>query len=215
MTRPLDVLFREVLIRYPIARREEKFGLESAFWPLVHEVKSALATISVLAGSKRTRLKVSFGQGGWAEVPNFAIMDSRETERPSAGLYIVYLVRADASGIVLSLNQGSADLFFTLRSGAYSVLKARSAKVREVLPLTLLREAGFDTDPIDLASNAQYPRAYAAGNVIAKTYLAESIPDGERLNSDLATLHAAYQALIPSSRMKLAEVRGSPWRTPV
>jgi hypothetical protein len=130
MSRPLDVLFREVLTRYPVARRDEKFGRESSFWPLIAELKQALEAVPALAASKRAKVKVSFGQGGWAEVPNFALMDTRETERPSAGLYLVYLVRADASGLVLSLNQGSADLLFEAKGRVNHVLAARAAKVR-------------------------------------------------------------------------------------
>ncbi len=207
MARSLDVLFNEVLLRYPLARRQEKFGRESSFWPLIAEVKGALEAVPALTASKRAKVKVSFGQGGWAEVPNFALMDTRETERPSAGLYLVYLVRADASGLVLSLNQGSADLIFEARGRVYDVLAARAAKVRDALKLTVLGDAGFTCDAIDLASCAQYPRAYAAGNIVAKTYAAGGIPSADVLAADLAVLHAAYQSVIPSSRLRLGDLR--------
>ena len=201
--RSLDAIFRDALTRYPVARRDEKFGRESSFWPLIAELKQALEAVPALAASKRAKVKVSFGQGGWAEVPNFALMDTRETERPSAGLYLVYLVRADASGLVLSLNQGSADLIFEAKGRVYDVLAARAAKVREALKLEPLREAGFTGDAIDLASTGQYPRAYAAGSIVAKTYAAGAIPSAEVLAADLAVLHAAYQSVIPSSRLRV------------
>ncbi len=164
--RGLDALFRDVLTRYLVARRNEKFGRESSFWPLIAELKQALEAVPALAASKRSKLKVSFGQGGWAEVPNFALMDTRETERPSAGLYMVYLMRADASGLVLSLNQGSADLIFEAKGLVYDVLAARAAKVREALKLEPLREAGFNGDAIDPASTGQYraPRRRGASS---------------------------------------------------
>ena len=207
--RSLDAIFRDALTRYPVARRDEKFGRESSFWPLIAELKQALEAVPALAASKRAKVKVSFGQGGWAEVPNFALMDTRETERPSAGLYLVYLVRADASGLVLSLNQGSADLIFEAKGRVYDVLAARAAKVREALKLEPLREAGFTGDAIDLASTGQYPRAYAAGSIVAKTYAAGAIPSAEVLAADLAVLHAAYQSVIPSSRLRLGELNRS------
>lgn len=213
MSRPLDELFRDALTRYPVARRDEKFGRESSFWPLIAELKQALEAVPALAASKRAKVKVSFGQGGWAEVPNFALMDTRETERPSAGLYLVYLLRADASGLVLSLNQGSADLIFEAKGRVYDVLGARAAKMREALKLEPLREAGFTGDAIDLASTGQYPRAYAAGSIVAKTYAAGAISSAEVLAADLAVLHAAYQSVIPSSRLRLADV-GRPTLAP-
>jgi hypothetical protein len=207
MARSIDVLFDETLARYPAARRQEKFGRGSSFWPLIAELKQALEAAPALAASKRAKVKVSFGQGGWAEVPNFALMDTRETERPSAGLYMVYLMRADASGLVLSLNQGSADLIFEARGRVYDVLAARAAKVREALKLTVLGDAGFTGDTIELASTAQYPRAYAAGSIVAKTYAAGAMPTAEVLAADLAVLHAAYQSVIPSGRLRLGDVR--------
>ena len=205
MARPLDILFREALARYPVARRDEKFGRESRFWPLIGELKEALEAVPALASSKRAKVKVSFGQGGWADVPNFALMDTRETERPSAGLYMVYLMRADASGLVLSLNQGSADVIFEAKGRVYDVLAARAGKVREALKLESLREAGFTSNAIDLASTGQYPRAYAAGSIVAKTYAADAIPSEDVLMADLAVLHAAYQSVIPSSKLRLGK----------
>ena len=158
------------------------------------------------AASKHAKVKVSFGQGGWAEVPNFALMDARETDRPSAGLYMVYLMRADASGLVLSLNQGSADLIFEAKGRVYGVLAGRAGRVRDALKPDPLREKGFTSDAIDLGSTGQYPRAYAAGSIFAKTYEAGAIPSAEALAADLSVLHAAYQSVIPSSRLRLAEV---------
>ncbi len=207
--RSLDVIFRDALTRYPVARRDEKFGRESSFWPLIAELKQALEAVPALAATKRAKVKVSFGQGGWAEVPNFAMMDKRETERPSAGLYMVYLMRADAKGLVLTLNQGSADLIFEAKGRVYDVLKARATRAQESLDLGPLTAAGFTSEPIDLASTGQYPRAYAAGCIVAKSYAADSIPGAEALQSDLAVLQAAYQSVIPSSRLRLGEVGGA------
>lgn len=215
MSRPLDVLFRDALTRYPVARRDEKFGRESSFWPLIAELKQALEAVPALAASKRAKVKVSFGQGGWAEVPNFALMDVRETERPSAGLYIVYLVKADASALVLSLNQGSADLMFEAKGRTYDLLRGRADRVRAALKLDAVTAAGFGTDTIDLASSGQFPRAYAAGSVIAKPYSATEMPSAAQLVDDLGALWTAYQTVIPSTRLRLADVgRATPAASP-
>lgn len=206
MPRPLDELFLDAVRRYPVARRDEVFGRASSFWPLIAELKAALEAVPVLAATRRAKVKVSFGQGGWAEVPNFALMDKRETERPSAGIYMVYLVSADASGLVLSLNQGSADLIFEAKGRVLQVLQARAERVREHLDLAGLRAAGFTPDEIDLKSKGQYPRAYAAGSIVAKTYAAAAMPGNAELVADLGVLHGAYQSVIPSGRLRLAEV---------
>lgn len=209
MALALDELFTDALRRYPKARREEKFGRDSSFWPAIAELKAALEAVPALAATTRTKIKVSFGQGAWAEVPNFAVLDTKETDRPSAGLYVVYLMRADAGGLVLSLNQGSADLIFEAKGRVYDVLRARAEKVRSALRLEPLRAAGFTDAPIELASNGQYPRAYAAGSIMAKTYATRTMPTADELLADLAVLHAAYQSVIPSSRLRLGEVRAS------
>ena len=210
MARALDELFTDALRRYPKARREEKFGRDSAFWPLIAELRAALEVVPVLAATTRTKVKVSFGQGAWAEVPNFAVLDTKETDRPSAGLYVVYLMRADAGGLVLSLNQGSADLIFEAKGRVYDVLRARAEKVRSALRLEPVLTAGFTDAPIDLASNGQYPRAYAAGSIMAKTYAARTMPTADELLADLAVIHAAYQSVIPSSRLRLNEAGRAP-----
>lgn len=206
MSRPLNELFLDALRRYPVARRDEVFGRTSRFWPLIAELKAALEAVPALAATGRVKVKVSFGQGGWAEVPNFALMDKRETERPGAGIYLVYLVPSDASGIVLSLNQGSADLIFEAKGRVLQVLQARAERVREHLDLDGLRQAGFTSDAIDLKSKGQYPRAYMAGSIVAKTYAADAMPGNAELVADLTVLHSAYQSVIPSGRLRLAEV---------
>ena len=209
--RSFDAVLRDVLARYPSARGGEPFGTSSTFWPLVGELKAALEGVPCLAQSKRTKVKVSFGQGGWAEVPNFAIMDTRETERPSAGIYMVYLMPADAGGLILSLNQGSADLILEARGRVYDVLAARAERVRAALQLQPLSDAGFTAAVPDLRSAGQYPRAYSAGSIVAKTYPAKEIPGAEVLAADLAVLHRAYTSVVPSSRLRLHELsRGGP-----
>lgn len=206
MVRPLDQLFLDALRRYPEARRTEKFGRESSLWPLIAEIKAALESVPVLAATQRAKVKVSFGQGAWAEVPNFALMDSRETQRPGAGLYLVYLVHADATGLTLSLNQGSADLIFEAKGRVYELLRARAERVRRSLAMEPLTAAGFTDAPVDIRSTAQYPRAYAAGSIVAKPYAGEAIPSAEDLVADLAILHRAYQSVIPSARLRLGEI---------
>jgi 5-methylcytosine-specific restriction protein A len=48
----------------------------------------------------------SAGQGQWAQVPWVALFDRLITTSAQQGFYVVYLFRADLSGVYLSLNQG-------------------------------------------------------------------------------------------------------------
>lgn len=215
MSRPLNELLTDTMLRYPVARREDAFGRTSGFWPVVGELKAAFTDVQVLSDPKRTKVVVSFGKGNWAEIPNVAIMDKRETERPSAGIYMVYLIAADGTGLILSLNQGSADLLFEVRGRAFGILKSRAERAREVLALPDLHLAGFTTDDVELKSRGEFSRAYNAGNIVSKTYSIESMPDEKSLIADLEMLHASYQVVIPSSiRLKPAETgrSSSPWR---
>lgn len=202
MKRSLSALLAAVLQQYPDVRRDQKFGRDSLFWPMIAELKGVVESLPVLVDSKRARVKVSFGQGNWAEVPNIAIMDGRETERPSAGLYLVFLLRADASAWVLSLNQGSADLIFEMKHRAHAVLRTRADRLRGALDVGALAAAGFTDTPLELASKGEYPRAYAEGNVVSKAYGADAMPSNEDLLRDLSVLHRAYLSVIPSSRLR-------------
>lgn len=211
MPRPLDQLFLDALRRYPVAQRDEKFGRASSFWPLIAELKAGLEQIPALRADPDAKVKVSFGQGGWAQVPNFALMNRRETERPSAGVYVVYLMRADASGLVLSLNQGSADVIFESKGRVYGKLRGRARQVREHLELDALGAAGFTDETIELKSTSQYPRAYVAGSILAKTYALDAMPAAAELEADVAALWKAYSSVVPSQRLGLGAVRPG-WR---
>ena len=45
---------------------------------------------------------------------------------------------------------------------------------------------------------------------MAKTYAARTMPTADELLADLAVIHAAYQSVIPSSRLRLNEAGRAP-----
>ena len=49
----------------------------------------------------------AYGKGAWATVPWFAILDTKQTDTVSKGVYIVYLFAADGESVFLTLNQGT------------------------------------------------------------------------------------------------------------
>ncbi len=88
-----------------------------------------------------------------------------------------YPCRLDSGDpLVLGEPCGYAVFIESAKGRVYDVLAARAGKVREALKLESLREAGFTSNAIDLVSTGQYPRAYAAGSIVSKTYAAGAIP---------------------------------------
>lgn len=203
MPRLADTL-REVLSTYPSARTTQKFGTSAPFWSTLRDLQTVAKTLPLLTEFPRLRGSVSFGKGGWAHVPMVAYLDEKETTRPAAGVYVVLLVRADCSGVVLSLNQGSADLYFEKKDRALGILRRRAASLRRHLNPTILA-AGFDDCPIELASSGPLAVAYQAGSVVAKSYSAEELHE-ERLLGDLRALFGAYTAVVPTGRLKLDSI---------
>lgn len=51
-------------------------------------------------------IKGSVGNGRWAEIPWISIFNRDITTTATKGYYIVYLFKADMSGVYISLNQG-------------------------------------------------------------------------------------------------------------
>lgn len=192
---------RQVLSTYQSARTDQKFGTSAPFWSTLRDLQTVAKALPVLTEFPRLRSSVSFGKGGWAHVPMVAYLDEKETTRPAAGVYVVLLVRADCSGVVLSLNQGSADLYFEKKDRAIGILRRRAATLRRHISPGLLA-AGFTEDPVELASSGPLAVAYQAGSVVAKSYAAEDL-DEVRLVGDLRAVFAAYTALVPTARLKL------------
>ena len=65
-----------------------------------------------------------------------AFLDEKETTRPAAGGYVAFLVPADCSGVLLTINQGSADLYLERKERALGILRRRAASLRRHLNVT-------------------------------------------------------------------------------
>lgn len=92
---------------------------------LVESIKKGLG-----AESQKYFIKSSAGAGNWANVPWLSILDPAITKSTQAGIYPVYLFKADGSGIYLSLGFGTSDL--TDKYGK-KVAKNKASKLREKL----------------------------------------------------------------------------------
>ena len=141
----------------------------------------------------KTRYKVvgSSGKGNWTECPWIAILDILITNSPQKGYYPVFIYKSDMSGIYLSLNQGVTDVIENYKKEAISVLKLRAKDYRAKINYN-------DNDyltKINLSSNIRNAKHYEAGNIIAKYYPRENLPNASQLKNDIYEILELYENL--------------------
>lgn len=136
-------------------------------------------------------IKGSAGNGAGAFVPWVSFFDPDETDTATRGMYVVYLFAEDMKTVSLSLNQGVTELqkAFGARK-AHELLRDEAAAIRAALPSDEVVDLA---DAIDLGGRAGLPRAYEAGNILARPYGIESLPDEEVLKTDLRRMIDLYQ----------------------
>jgi len=133
----------------------------------------------------------SAGKGNWAEIPWISIFDKHITKTATQGYYIVYLFRADMSGVYLSLNQG-----WTYFKEKYGISKGKEniKKVSDTWKL-LLRSSlnDFDFGDIDLHCTKTLGKGYELGHICGKFYPKEELPEDKILINDLRNLLGVYR----------------------
>lgn len=124
------------------------------------------------------------GRGNWAAVPWCAVFHRLVTESAQEGYYVVYLMKCDASGVFLSLNQGVTTIQRQYKSNANEALRIRAEDFRARLGAAC---EGLHQGDIDLAAPGKMGLAtgYQAGSVVDKFYPAQSIPSEDELRRDL------------------------------
>lgn len=125
----------------------------------------------------------SGGKGNGAVCPWISVFDPDETTTAQRGMYVVYLFAADMSTVALSLNQGVTEIGNKVgRQRARQALKAEAAAIRA----RFAPEAIADLDmTLDLASTTPLPVDYEHGNIVARTYFIDSLPDEVAMVADL------------------------------
>ncbi len=139
------------------------------------------------------KVKSSVGAGNWAAVPWLAFFDPLVTESATRGFYVVYLINAQSEEIVLSMNQGTTEVYieFGERKGR-QVLRRRAIGLAERVPEFAKL---FSVEPIDLGSSESLPLGYESGHSFGRTYSADQI-DSDRFYKDLDRMLSAYNALV-------------------
>jgi hypothetical protein len=193
----IQAAFEHVLRHYWNARHTETIAKSH---PVCAQLSGAARS---LAESKQVRrfpnvvVKWSAGQGNWATIPWIAALDSRETARTSQGVYVVYLFRADMSGLYLTLNQGTTQVQADFGREAHAVLRDRAGKIRKLA--ADLAKHGFDlSQPIRLAHDSAIVRSYEAATIAHRLYARDAVPTDAELLGDLEAVLGAYDRLVPS-----------------
>lgn len=150
---------------------------------LVESIKKGLG-----AESQKYFIKSSAGAGNWANVPWLSILDPAITKSTQAGIYPVYLFKADGSGIYLSLGFGTSDL--TDKYGK-KVAKNKASKLREELRNQNSLLSRWN-DIINLNSTTSLGQSYEWASAGAKFYSSINIPDDNQLFTDLTELLKIY-----------------------
>lgn len=144
----------------------------------------------ILPNRQRYTVVGSAGKGQWTDVPWIAILDTFITESPQSGYYPVLLFKKDMSGVYLSLNQGVTEVKESYKRSAKNVLKLRAADFRAKIDIS-----DQDVLEINLGSTSQIAKLYESGNIIARYYSAESIPNAANLQLDILRFMHVYEEL--------------------
>lgn len=136
-------------------------------------------------------IKGSAGNGAGAFCPWVSFFDPDETTTATRGMYLVYLFAEDMQTVSLSLNQGVTELRETFGAReAEKLLRSEAAAIRGAFPDVM--SEGLE-DVINLGGRAGLPRAYEAGNILARIYEINSLPTEEALKADLRRMIQLYQ----------------------
>lgn len=189
-TSNLSEKFKEFIVNYNYVSREN-FANNDIVKIITKAIPDAI-TKGVDMDLKKFLVKGSAGNGQPAEVPWVSIFARDITTSATKGLYLVFLVKADFSGMYLSLNQG-----FTYFKDKYGTkegkIKARKAskEVRSVLT-TIPEDSLFD---IELECSNSLGKGYEAANIAAKYYSIDNIPSSSEIIEDIKTYIIAYEEL--------------------
>lgn len=131
------------------------------------------------------KVKGSVGARSWADVPWVGVFDKRVTTSAQRGVYIVYLFNKTTKELFLTLNQGVTDVVTTSNSKAADNLQNRAQSIRSKI-------GSFPG--LESSLNGSGSKAYDAGCIYYIKYTLDSLPEDEKLYSDLSKFIEAYKA---------------------
>jgi MoxR-like ATPase len=186
----LQASFEKILNEY-LEARAGPFSSASPVWSVFEQIRTLLQSATCVKDRPSLRVQWSAGIGNWTFVPWITIMDVRETQTPQQGVYIVYLFRADMTGLYVSLNQGVTELSKEYGKDATLAAQARSEILRE--DLSSLEHDGFSSvDKMDLRATGKLGQDYQRADISSKLYERGQVPSDGDLFHDLESLLQAY-----------------------
>jgi len=181
----------EILNNYQLSKTQPFEGNSLAKF-LRSTVPATVIQKATLPG--KYKIAGSAGQGQWAEIPWICIFDRTITTTAQRGYYIVYLFKADMSGVFLSLNMG----WTQFREKYHPVSQAREAinEVSDICKgLLVSKLADFSERPIALSSKQELGIGYQLGHICGKYYPRTIMPDDNLLIDDLRNMIGVYREL--------------------
>ena len=187
-------IFEEIFQNYKTASKND-FANNSCANYIRNEIPKKIFS-ELQLNDKQFKITSSPGQGNWAAVPWIALFDLNITDKAKKGYYIVYLFRADMSGVYISLNQGWTYFKekYKIKDGRLNIQKV-SNSWKKILASTL---NDFSFDPIDLKAEGQHsdlPLGYELGHICGKFYDANDLPDNQVIIDDLRNMLSVYREL--------------------
>lgn len=178
----MERILREIIKNY-LVQKQQPFENNDLAKKLRKEYPNLIKQI--IPDQIRYEVVGSPGKGNWADNPWIAILDTLITQTPQSGYYPVLLFKADMMGVYLSLNQGVTEVRDYYKKDAKKVLKLRAEDFRAKIDI-----ASNDLLEISLSSTSSNAKLYEAGNIIAKYYAVENLPNAIELTKDI--LHYLY-----------------------
>jgi 5-methylcytosine-specific restriction protein A len=185
----MENILREPLEKY-LVEKTKNFTANQLAHKFRHDFPNLISELILDRG--RYKVKGSTGQGGWSDCPWIAILDILITDSPQSGYYPVLLFKADMAGVYLSLNQGVTEVREGYKRNTKDVLKLRAKDFRAKIDYS--PKDNYQED-IQLNSNNRDAKLYEAGNIIAKYYSIENLPDSETFKGDILSFLRVYDDL--------------------
>lgn len=190
-TRKNIVSLLEKIINSYNSVNKENFAGNETIRLISKDIPNSIAK-SIDLNSEKFKIKGSGGNGQPAEIPWISIFNRSITDTATKGLYLVFLIKADFSGLYLSLNQGFTYFKekYGTKDGKIKIRKAAS-KIRKNLN-TLPLNSMFD---INLQCINPLGKGYESGNIAAKYYSMENMPSESELIDDIREYILCYEEL--------------------
>ena len=182
--------FTEILVNYNSINTKNFAGNEIV--QIITKDIPRLINKNLNLDTNKYYVKGSGGNGQPAEVPWVSIFIRDITKTATKGIYLVFLIKADLTGMYLSLNQG-----FTYFKDKYGTkegkVKIRNAarEIRNILN-TIPEYSLFD---INLNCKNTLGKGYEAGNIAAKYYSMDDLTNNIQIIDDIRNYIIVYEEL--------------------